>query len=423
MLNIDMIDKENIKVLGLLVRRKRVELGYSLRDLGEIANISHTLISNFERGIVIPHKDTIKEIFSVLSLHFYDDIKLEEDFQEKYKMIFKHLLYYEYKKAEILFTEMDKNKHIYENSTVVVNYSLIALLYKVLTNTYKKNIDKTFQQSELIFDYYSNNQKQLFYFIKGLKYLNGELYSDARNYFEKALKIGDHKLDLIINEHYVIGLSKSNKYIDSRLTADECILEYEKQTNYIRAMRVRTSIARDFIRIKKYDHAIELYNHVLEFSIKYGVKDLENRCNSMLAVICSQREEYTNAEVFLSKVTQLKSREYISCKIHVLFNLGKIDELHEFYDEVVDIERDDPINKTKNYFEMVKLSFNKSFFDENAYEKLVKKQIEIGLISDDGEMLTLYSTFLIKHYKKERKYKKALEVSEALLHYIEFGVK
>ncbi|MCD6482157.1 MAG: helix-turn-helix transcriptional regulator, partial [Candidatus Izimaplasma sp.] len=54
------IEKRNLKVLGVIVRVNRVRLGYSLRDLAKLINVSHTSISNFEKGIITPHKDVIR---------------------------------------------------------------------------------------------------------------------------------------------------------------------------------------------------------------------------------------------------------------------------------------------------------------------------------------------------------------------------
>ena len=163
MLNIDSFEKDNLKVLGILVRYKRINLGYSLRSLGEITNISHTLISNFERGIMIPHNDTIKDIFNVLDLKFYDNHKILDKFNNVYNKIFKHVLYYEYEEAAKIIYKIEKDKEIYENSRGVINYTIIRCLFYFLSNTYIEEKDKILNQYEVVLEFFSNNQKQLFY--------------------------------------------------------------------------------------------------------------------------------------------------------------------------------------------------------------------------------------------------------------------
>ena len=421
MLNINSFEKDNIKVLGLLVRYKRINLGYSLRDLGDITKISHTLISNFERGIIIPHHETIKDIFNVLELEFYDDHKILDNFMIVYNKIFKHILFYEYDEAKKIIHEIEKDRHIYENSKEVINFTIIRCLFYVLTNTYIEEKDKIIKQYEVVLDFFSDDQKQLFYFIKGLDNLNRELYRETRIYFEKALKIGDNKIDLLIKEHYVVALSKSNRFVDSKMIADECILEYERQTNYIRAMRLRTRIAHDYIRLLKFEDAKEIYNYVYNFSIKYKVKDLENRCNTRLANIAYFEKDYELAKEYLEKVTPVFSMMYYYIKLEVIFHTGTEEELVDYYNLLMSYDWVDKYPKTKNFFKVAIMRYSDKFMNKKEYEKILINQVEYALKSDDAEMLEVSSKFLMRFYKNERKYKKGLEVSEKFLHYIRYG--
>ena len=422
MLNIDSFEKDNLKVLGLLVRYKRINLGYSLRDLGNITKISHTLISNFERGIMIPHYDTIKDIFNVLELDFYDDHEILDDFVNVYNKIFKHILYYEYEEAAKIIHEIELDRKIYENSKEVINFTIIRCLFYVLTNTYIEEKDKIIKQYEVVLDFFSENQKQLFYFIKGLNTLNQELYKETRMYFRKALEIGDSKIDLLIKEHYVIALSKSNKFVDSRIIADECIREYEQQTNYIRAMRLRTRIAHDYIRILKFKEAKEIYNYVYDFSIKYKVKDLENRCNTRLANIAFFEKDYNLSKEYLDKVTPQYSMMYHYIKLEVISHIGIEEEMINYCNKLLASDWIDKYPKTRNFFKVILMRYNDKYMDKKEYEKILIEQVGFALKSDDAEMLEVSSKFLMRFYKSERQYKKGLEVSEKFLHYIRYGI-
>ncbi|KFZ26234.1 MAG: helix-turn-helix protein [Candidatus Izimaplasma bacterium HR2] len=423
MLNIDSFEKDNLKVLGLLVRYKRILLGYSLRDLGEITKISHTLISNFERGIMIPHNDTIKDIFDVLELEFYDDPLISVEFVEIYNKTFKHILYYEYEEAEELVREIEKKRHIYENSKEVINFTIIRCLFYVLTNTFIAEKDKVLKQYEVVLDFFSDNQKQLFYFIKGLDKLNQEFYKESRDYFEKALKIGNHNIDLLINEHYVISLSKSNNFVDSRSIADKCIVEYEKQTNYVRAMRLRTRIAQDYIRLLKFEDAKKMYSYVYDYSIKYNIKDLENRCNTRFAMIAVFENDFELAEEYLSKVTPVYAKIYYYLKFDILVHKREEKELLKYYDKVMSEKWVKEHPKSENFFKLILMRYSDKYMDKKEYEKLLANQIDMALKSDDAEMLEVSSKFLVKFYKSERQYKKGLVVCERFLHYIRYGVQ
>ena len=132
MFNIDIVEKKNMKVLGSIVRFKRIQLGFSLRGLAEMTNISHTLISNFERGLVVPNKETVKDIFNFLELDFYDSKEMSENFTVLYKRTFRHILYYEFEEAKKIIHELEKKKGIYNNSIEVVNYNIIEFNCKLI---------------------------------------------------------------------------------------------------------------------------------------------------------------------------------------------------------------------------------------------------------------------------------------------------
>ena len=116
MVDFNKVEKNNIKMLGILVRYNRVKKGYSLRDLAKLTNISHTLISNFEKGLLTPHSDTIKDIFEILDLHYYDDPEISKKFKILYQKAFKHILFHEYIDARKIIDEIEKDQEIYENS-------------------------------------------------------------------------------------------------------------------------------------------------------------------------------------------------------------------------------------------------------------------------------------------------------------------
>ena len=317
MTDISALEKHNLKVLGLIVRVSRIKMGYSLRDLAKLANISHTLISNFEKGVLTPHSDTIRDIFKILNMNFYDDPKISYRFKDLYQKAFKFIIYHDYGEAEKVINKIKEDKEIYENSIEVVNYAIIQCLYYAISNVYFEDFDRYLLQYEIVLDFFSPSQRQLYLFIKGLDYINKEQFQDARKYLEEALSIGDTNLDILIKDYYVIALSKSNKFVDSRKYALEAIKEFESQTNYVRAMRLRTRIAYDYFRINKYKESEVLYKQVLDFSRKYKIRVLENRCNCRLALLAVVKGERDKVEEYLNKTDPQFNRLYHYIKFDI----------------------------------------------------------------------------------------------------------
>jgi len=412
--------KENIKVLGLIIRVARVKKGYSLRALAEIAKISHTLISNIEKGKIIANLDTINEIFNILDLQFHSGEELTQEFNEKYENIYNHLFYYEYDKAYKIVEGLDKDKDIYQHSTEVVNYEIIRCMYYKMANKVAPNCVLLDYYGDYL-DYFNDVQKQLYYFIQGIDFVNRELYRDGRLAFEKCLTFQDTRLNILINEYYAITLSKSNKYVDAKEISDMAISQYEHEVNYIRAMRVRTRIAFDLIRIHKFKEANEMYQKVKEFSIKYKVKDLENRCNTFLGYLATYVRDYKLAEKYLSLVEEPRVRHYYYLKLFIApFNRND-EEFYKLYEECKNLPSIKRSYKAERFVEIYYFRYDEKNMDKVKYEKYLKEIINDGFESDDGEIIDRATMMLAEYYQKERKYKLAYEAYHRLLQFLKYG--
>ncbi len=423
MTDISTLEKHNLKVLGLIVRVTRVKMGYSLRDLAKLANISHTLISNFEKGVLTPHSDTISDIFKILNLSYYDDPMISYRFKALYQEAFKYIMYHDYKEAEIIIKKIEKDKDIYEYSVEVINFAIIQCLYYAISNVYYEYFNRYLEQYEVVLDFFTPNQKQLFFFIRGVDYINKEQFYDARMYFEKALNIGDTKLDILIKDYYVIGLSKSNRFVDSRKYALEAIKEFESQTNYVRAMRLRTRIAYDYFRINKFKESEELYQQVLDFSIKYKIRYLENRCNCRLALLAIVKGERDKVEEYINKVDPYYNRLYHYLKLDIAAYKKDKQKFFKLYEEYIAFDWVKKSLKTTMFFECILMRFDSKYMNKLKYETNLKSLINLGFKADDAEMIEVSSNMLAHFYKKERKYKQGFEVSQRLLHYLKNGIK
>ncbi len=417
------LEKQNLKALGIIVRVTRVRMGYSLRDLAQLTNVSHTSISNFEKGIITPHNDTISHIFKILNLEFHLDSQISIKFQKLYNEAFEYILFHDYEAAEKVIKEIEKDKKIYEFSVEVINYAIIQCLYYAISNVYFEHFDFYLKRYEVVLDFFSPNQKQLYFFIKGLDNINNEQFADARTNFEIALSIGDSKLDVLIKDYYVIGLSKSNKFVDARLYADEVIKEFESQTNYVRAMRLRTRIAYDLYRINKFDESEKLYKQVLAYSVKYNVKVLENRCNCRLSLLSLVKGDRKMMEEYLNKVPEDYNRLYYYLKLDIATYKQDDNEFNKLYQKYMNLPWIENSLKTKLFFECIYMGYKDSYMNKQRFEENLLTLIELGFKADDTEMIETAVNMLTSFYKNERKYKQAYEIAKKFLHYLKNGIQ
>ncbi|MCK5761855.1 MAG: hypothetical protein KAH16_03030, partial [Candidatus Izimaplasma sp.] len=385
--------------------------------------ISHTLISNFEKGHITPHSDTIKDIFRILKLQFYDEEEVSVKFKALYQKAFYYIYFHDYVEAEKVIKEIKKDQIIYKNSIEVINFAIIISLYYTISNVYFEPAEGYLDQYEIVLDFFTPDQRQLYFFIKGLEYINKEEFSQARIYFEKALKIGDTKLDVLIKDYYVIALSKSNDFVEARKYSLDVIKEFESQTNYVRAMRLRTRIAYDLSRTKKYEESEKMYKQVLDYSIKYGVRTLENRCNCRLALSAIIKGDKKKAEEYIIKVDPYYNRLYHYIKLDIASYKRNDEEFLKIYNEYMALEWVKKSEKTTLFFECMYMRYKAEFMNKQKYESNLKRLIKLGHMADDGEMIEISSNMLAAFYKKERKYKLGFNVTQQHLHYLTNGVK
>ena len=123
--------KENLKALGIIVKYNRLRKGLSLRELAAKAKMSHTLISNIEKGHISANMNTLNELFRVLQIEFYYDPIVSKEFNELYNKIMTHILNYEYYQARKLLDILEQKSDIYISSQL--NRIAFFLLVQLMT--------------------------------------------------------------------------------------------------------------------------------------------------------------------------------------------------------------------------------------------------------------------------------------------------
>lgn len=415
MLKNDFKDKSNQTILGVMIRTKRSEIGYSLRDLAELTNISHTLISNIETGKQVASEATLSDIFRALDLKLFDDEEISIKFRKYYNQIYRALIEFEYDKARKLLDELEAEHDVYEHSYEVINYNAIRSFYYALTNTPFPELVDIKNKYNLVIDFLNDNQKQMFSFIKGLQYLNMERYKDASENFYDALKVGDKSVDVLIKEYNARSLLRQYKFTDTMALSNEAINEYESRTDYIRAMRCRLTIVRVYLHIMQIDKVLELVNYVDRFASKMKIQSLVDQCNVIRATTSFYQNDFKKAEEYLT-LHQNQSTHWLILPWFRIYTMLRDGRVHEYYKNVV-LKRQNEITRKK--FLMIKVLYMWHFEEKRNDEEFISAVNELiveGRRSMDQEVITLAYNLNIIYFKNKRSYKKALEIVEEFLH-------
>ncbi len=411
MVNKTKIVNMNLSVLGVYIRIARIKAGISLRKLASLTNISHTLISNIEKGKQTPSEETLKEIMNALHLDLNTSEDISTEISYFYTNIFSNLLNYKYDVSKKLIEELEKKAQIYQASLEVVNYHIIKALYYAITNT--KSVNAEIEVFERVMQYLTPEQQQLIYFIKGVEYLRNFLYADAESYLKKAVTIGNNELDVLINEYLAKAYLKQYKFTNSVSLCTKIIEEYEKRTNYLRAMRCRLLIARVYLAIMRFDQVISLVEHVEQFAEQFKLQYYLDDCYIIRSGVSFYKGNYNKSITDLDQVVDVTIPGYSYTRFRA-YLLNKDPRLSEYYLEITQDEYSSLSSYTKLLIKIL-MKWQNNEYRDDLYISEINTLKDLVVKGNDQELIGLTYNLLIAYHKESRKYKKALEISEELL--------
>lgn len=414
-------EKDSYKVLGQMVRYHRLKNQYSLRDLSSLANISHTLISNIEKGKVVSSPETMKDLLRVLGISFVNSKELQEEFLELYDEAFNYLFEYEYTKASKVMEKLFENEKQYVDSLVASDYLALKYMYLALKDELYGEYETNIARFTGVYDFLNDRQKQIFSFTFGVYMYNKGQYKEAYDHFVKAKTVGVRDLDLLVNVFIVKTFVKMYRFMDAITLANILINELEFELLYIRAMEVRLSIIYAYTIVRKHDDAFSLLDKVYRFAKNYNTKFILNECNLLYAGLYFNLNQFDLAEIKLNQMTeQSMFVYYLKMKLaHRKNDFGKVEEF---------IQKYRTINQTKNLLkseyvlDVVLNDLELRTFSEKELVKRFNYLLDFSEKSVDLELIDSTYSLYIKYCQKNRQYKKALQLSEDARRLRKYGV-
>ena len=413
------IVKMNLSILGVYIRVARINMGISLRGLATMTNISHTLISNIEMGKQVPSEETLLEIMNALNLELNISDDISSSMSYYYTNIFENLLSYKYDIAKRYIDELETKEKVFKNSLEVINYDIITNLYYALTNS--KTTFDTIAIYEEVINFLTIEQQQLCYFIKGVIYLNQLMFIDAESNLEKASELRKSEFNILINECLAIAYINQYKFTNSIALCNRIIDEYEGNSNYIRAMHARLLISQVYLKIMKFDEVKALVERVSQFANQFKLQSLLDECHIIKANVYFYWDDYSAAIKELDQVENQAISRYSYTRFRILL-VSKDKSLKDYYNYITSDEYKNLTSSLKLLIKVLMKWQNKDYRDE-AYVNEIEELKSLAVKGNDQELIGLTYNLLILYYKEDRKYKKALEVSEELLVHKKIHIK
>lgn len=415
-------EKDSYRALGQVVRYQRLKNKYSLRELGSLSNISHTLISNIEKGRVISHPDTLKELLLVLGINFNSDNSLIDDFKVLYDQAFNLMFEFEYTKAKVVMDKIIANDNIYMNSIVTSDYLGIKFLYLALTDqVYGENVEM-FDTAHKIYEYLGDNQKQIFNLTYGVYKFNYGLFGEAYEYFKKAKSVGSASFDMLIDNYIVKTYVKMYRFMDAITLSDQLIGRLEKDLLYLRALEVRLTIVYAYVIVQKIESALESLDKIYRLTASYRALYIKSECDMLYSVIYFKKGNY---ELAHQKIQLVVTNDLfvIYLKLKLAYVFDDTEKVLQYYEEFKVINAVKKFKKSEYLMKIVMFSLGLEKIEEKELTKMFKYLINFSKKAVDIEFMEAVYSLYIGHCKKRKMYKLALELSEDVRQYRKNGGK
>jgi transcriptional regulator with XRE-family HTH domain len=398
-------------ILGIAMRYARLKAGLSLRNLGEIANISHTLIANIENGKTVANPETLRQMFTILGLEFRDDQDLIDSYLPIYERVFHNLYYFHYDRTTEDIRFLRENEAFYANSIVSIDNTLLLGLHAALTDT--MGVDERDKMVLLgrMLDLLSSRQKQLFHLIQGVDWYNQGRYLESFEMLEPATKLGDHQIDPLIRYYLIANQVHMYHFMDAQKNADIVIRAFEDQINYERAMLVRLEQGYSSIAGKRFDEARSMFERIQRYRDHYDTQALTAPLQGYRIYLAMMERDVDTLRQRLNEVDSENSFLSIA-----RLTLGAMEQDHdrmrEEYKSFCERYSDKPIPRDRDFVTGLMFVYGALDSDDATFVATFERIIARGKQTHDQGLLRFGYHYLIQHYKQKRKYKKALDLSE-----------
>ena len=215
------------KKIGGILKINRIQHKLTLRYISHMTGLSSGYLSRVERNKEEISFENVQKIFSLMGIEFYSE-NIDEKFENDFYQFINDIIYM--KDFEESFLKLKSyEKQIY-SSFSYIKYLLAEMIYNI--NTYDSiNIADYFYIEEY-FEHLEDYQKVLYYDYIGLQFYVLSNYSQAIEYYDKALKYqGNDYTKAMLYFHRSSSLTFTGKLMEARDCAKRARELFAEQLN------------------------------------------------------------------------------------------------------------------------------------------------------------------------------------------------
>jgi HTH-type transcriptional regulator, quorum sensing regulator NprR len=262
------IQKENLKILGSIIKINRINQNMSQQALSEGICVP-SYLSKIENGEVLPSLEMIRLIFQELCIEYNDDNDFVNEMKGQLILFFEELNLNGFITSKEIFKFLEQHEHQLIHSPLIIDYYIAKLAFYCGTNEQALflHAKKTIQHVEGLL---SGLQKHRYYFYEALN-----LFIKEKNFHRAKEKLMLAK-EIMETGHLYYFLAimeyKLSSYYGAVIYAEKALQFYLEEVNII-----NVSLTHQFQGLLVYQLGTkELYESYFEKAITYAQKIKRN---------------------------------------------------------------------------------------------------------------------------------------------------
>ncbi|WP_088042549.1 helix-turn-helix domain-containing protein [Bacillus sp. EAC] len=358
-----LIQKENLTVLGSIIKINRINQNMSQQALSEGICVP-SYLSKIENGEVVPSLEMIRLIFQELHIEYTDEYHFVKGNKDKLVSFFEELNLNGFIKSREIYKSLESNENKLIHSPLIIDYYIAKLAFYCGTNHQDKfkKAKKTIQSVEGLLN---KVQKHRYFFYEAINLLVKEkdfIRAKEKLVLAKESMESGHLYYFLANVDFKLG-----SYYGAVIYAEKALSFYLEEVNII-----CVSLIHQFQGILIYHlGSMDLYESYFEKAILYAQKIKRNDIlltTLTLYLYIQIKEKKENATTLFNHIkTLLNTDQTLSEYTSLMQILAYL--FQNKFDESIQFDRGAVVDKYYQYlyeiFEMI-----------NANEVINKEKVE-----------------------------------------------
>lgn len=417
--------KNDGALIGMMIKKYRLEQNMSQEALCTgICAVSY--LSKIEKGTVVCSQEILSKLLDVLGITIPEDSELLKPYEQKIEQYFKHFFFSNNEQTLTIFAELRLQSNLLKHSYLFLDMMLVES-YNQLEQIEEKT-DLTTKLGGLwqYHEYMTDIQGYRFYLLLGMYEIQfTHDYLEGLRYFKLAQNIKRDGITLtaLASSYYLLG-----NYLESITLGNEAYGLLMEEGNINWAIDLCFTISASYANSRNINKTLYYYNRILTLTeiTRNFLQQAYTYYN--IGATYLVKKDYNQAKQNLSKSYDLSKHHRLNSNLYLLL-LQKLFLSHVALNEKdkaevylnLAIESAETVKlyeinqSTRASLDWIKIMYSDPYYLQNEkYLQSIKRTYELSLKDSHHGFHIFYGNYLIEAYKKQRKYKEALKITEAL---------